>query len=201
MEGLQEQENQTSWMNLFKEGNNRALAYFFKIHHKSLFYFAKGILNDEAASQEIVSDCFLKLWQKHADFQTTQNIKAFLFITCRNACLNSLRQFKNRSAAQDRYLNELESETVSDDYQVIETELLALVSTEIHALPEKMKNIFLLLYLQGKSTSEVAIELDISVQTVRNQKTKAIEMIKNSLIKKGVSTAVYFAFLLFLEGK
>jgi RNA polymerase sigma-70 factor (family 1) len=201
MEGPQEQSAETQWMELFREGNETALAYFFKLHHKALSYFANQILVDEAAAQEIVSDCFLKLWQKHSDFQKAHNIKAFLFISCRNACLNYLRQLKTRSAAQDRYITELETETTSSDYQVIETELLELVSTEINALPEKMKEVFKLLYLNGKSTSEVADELDLSVQTVRNQKTKAIELIKNSLLKKGISTAVYFAFLLFIEGK
>jgi len=199
MEGPQDQLTQIQWIELFQKGNETALAYFFKLHHKSLSYFANQILIDEAAAQEIVSDCFLKLWQKHSDFQTTDNIKAFLFISCRNACLNYLRQLKTRSAAQDRYLTEMETETTSSDYRVIETELLELVSMEIHALPEKMKEVFKLLYLNGKSTSEVAAELDLSVQTVRNQKTKAIELIKNSLIKKGISTAVYFAFLLFIE--
>jgi RNA polymerase sigma-70 factor (family 1) len=201
MEGSQNLAAQKQWMKLFQEGDDKALSHFFSLHHKSLSYFAGHIVNDQAAAQEIVSDCFLKLWRKHSDFQTPHNIKAFLFISCRNACFNYLRQLKIRSAAQDLYLAELESEAASDDYQIIETELLELVSREIHALPEKMREVVRLLYLHGKSTSEVAAELGLSVQTIRNQKTRAIELIKNSLLKKGVSTAVYFAFLLFIEGR
>ena len=199
MEGSKDQVAQRQ-MELFREGRAQALSHFFKLHHKALFYFANRILNDQSAAQEVVSDCFVKLWQKHEDFHTAQQVKAFLFISCRNACLNHLRQLKTRSAAQEHYLEELKSGAASDDYQVIETELLELVSREIEELPEKMREVFKLLYLQGKSTTEVAAELRISIQTVRNQKTKAIALIKNSLIKKGVSTAVYFAFLLFVEG-
>jgi RNA polymerase sigma-70 factor (family 1) len=201
MERPKSQITEKEWMQLFREGDDRALSHFFQLHNKSLFYFAGQILNDHAAAQEIVSDCFLKLWQKHTDFKEPQGIKAFLFICCRNACFNYLRQLKTRSAAQDLYLAEGESETSSNDYRIVEAELLELVSVEIQALPEKMREVFKLLYLNGKSTSEVAAELDLSVQTVRNQKTKALEMIKNSLLKKGISTAVYFAFLLFTEGR
>ncbi|MFD2871896.1 RNA polymerase sigma factor [Mucilaginibacter ximonensis] len=192
---------QEQWIELFREGDDRALAYFFKLYHKSLFYFSYNLLDDEAAAQEIVSDCFIKLWQKHADFQTSQNIKAFLFISCRNACLNFIRQLKAHTASQERYLSEMESDEDTNDYQIIQAELLQLVSHEMDALPEKMRVVFKSLYLDGKSTNEVALELNLSVQTVRNQKTKAIEAIKNSLLRKGISLGIYLAFLLFIEGK
>ena len=200
MEGSKDQVARGQQVELFLGGVTYSLSHFFSLHHKALFYFAKRILNDQLAAQEVVSDCFLKLWEKHKDFHTPQHVKAFLFISCRNACLNHLRQMKTRSAAQELYMAELKSGAASDDYQVIEAELLELVSREIDELPVKMREVFKLLYLQGKSTAEVAVELRISVQTVRNQKTKAIEMIKNSLIKKGISITIYLAFLLLVEG-
>ena len=124
-----------------------------------------------------------------------------MFITCRNACLNYLRKLKVLSNSQQQYLTEFEAATESADYQAIETELLTLVSREIEALPEKMRQVLKLLFLEGKSTSEIAAELNLSVQTVRNQKTKAIEIIKNSLLKKGVSTMVYLGFLFFIQSR
>lgn len=187
------------WMAAFRDGDDTALAYFFKLHSKALAYFADRMLQDKSESDDIVSRCFLKLWEKHEAFKTAQNIKAFLYISCRNACLDYLASLKVRTKAQENYIAHLNSADETVLYDIIQTEVLDMVNKEIELLPEKMKVIFKLLYLEGKTTQEIAEELNLSVQTVRNQKTKAVEMIKNSLIKKGVSTALQLAFLFFVE--
>lgn len=187
------------WMEAFRNGEEQALAYFFKLHSKSLAYFAGRMLDDKTEADDIVSRCFLKLWQKHTDFDSEQNIKAFLYISCRNACLDYLASLKVRTAGQQRYMEHLQHGEETLLYDVIQTEVLDRLNKEIEALPEKMKVIFKMLYVEGKSTSEIAEELGLSIQTVRNQKTKAVDMIKNSLLKKGVSDAMQLAFLLFMH--
>lgn len=187
------------WMEAFRNGEEQALAYFFKLHSKSLAYFAARMLGDKNEADDIVSKCFLKLWQKHENFQTEQNIKAFLYISCRNACLDYLASLKVRTVAQEKYMEHLDRGGETLLYDVIQTEVLDMVNKEIEELPEKMKVIFKLLYLEGKSTADISKELGLSIQTVRNQKTKAIEIIKNSLVRKGVSAALQLAFLFFID--
>lgn len=187
------------WLEKFRMGNEQAMTYFFDLHYKSLCYFSNRLVNDDLQSEDIVSDCFLKLWQRRSDFQTGQNIKAFLYISCRNACMNYLQHLKVKTQVQQIYLKELEKGEETILYQIIKTEVLDIVNKEIDLLPEKMGQIFRLIYFDGKKTDEIALELNISVQTVRNQKTKAIEFVKNSLLKKGVSMAVYLGFLFFID--
>lgn len=187
------------WMEAFRNGEEQALAHFFKLHSKSLAYFAGRMLDDKTEADDIVSKCFLKLWQKHEDFHSGQNIKAFLYISCRNACLDYLASLKVRTAAQQRYMEHLQHGGETLLYDVIQTEVLDLVNKGIEELPEKMKVIFKMLYVEGKTTAEISEELGLSIQTVRNQKTKAIDIIKNSLLKKGVSNALQLAFLLFVN--
>lgn len=187
------------WMEAFQNGDEKALAHFFKLHSKSLAYFTNRMLEDKAEADDIVSKCFLKLWQKHEDFKTAQNIKAFLYISCRNACLDYLASLKVRTASQEKYIMHLQEGEETILYDIIQTEVLDLVNKEIEELPDKMKVIFKMLYLEGKSTNEIAAELGLSIQTVRNQKTKAITILKNSLLKKGVSNALQLAFLFFME--
>ncbi|AMP99506.1 RNA polymerase ECF-type sigma factor [Pedobacter cryoconitis] len=186
------------WMQELYEGNEKALAYFFKLHSKSLAYFTTRMLEDKAEADDIVSKCFLKVWQKHKDFKTEQNIKAFLYISCRNACLDYLASLKVRTAAQENYIKYLLGGEETILYDVVQTEVLDMVNKEIEELPDKMKIVFKMLYIEGKSTAEIAEELGLSIQTVRNQKTKAVALIKNSLLKKGVSNALQLAFLFFI---
>lgn len=189
------------WMESFRNGEDKAFGYFFNLHHKSLSYFSSRLLNDPDQAQEIVSDCFLKLWQKRQDFKTALNLKAFLFISCRNACLNYLEKLKVRNATQEQYMLYLQQSDQTILNEVVQAGVLELVNREIEELPDKIRTVFKLLYTEGKTTAEIAEELQVSVQTVRNQKTRAIELIKNALLKKGVSMAVYLAFLFFVEGK
>lgn len=196
---LKEEYTEAYWMEAFQNGDEKSLAHFFKLHSKSLAYFTTRMLEDKAEADDIVSKCFLKLWQKHDDFKTAQNIKAFLYISCRNACLDYLASLKVRTTAQEKYISHLQEGEETILYDVIQTEVLDLVNKEIEELPDKMKVIFKMLYIEGKSTAEIASELDLSIQTVRNQKTKAIAILKNSLLKKGVSNALQLAFLLFIN--
>jgi len=187
------------WTAEFRRGNEQAAAYFFDLHYKSLCYFSSRLVNDQLQAEDIVSDCFFKIWQRRQDFQTAQNLKAFLYISCRNACMNYLQHLKVKTAVQADYLKQLEKGEETILYDIIRTEILDIVNKEIDLLPEKMAEIFKLLYFEGKKTDEIALQLNISVQTVRNQKVKAIGLLKTALFKRGISAAAYLAFLFFIE--
>lgn len=197
--GTEASKDEQYWTDEFKRGNEKATAYFFDLHYKSLCYFATRLVNEQLQAEDIVSDCFLKLWQRRVNFQTAQNIKAFLYISCRNACMNYLQHLKVKTTVQEVYLKHLEDGEETILYDIIKTEILGIVSNEIDQLPPQMGKVFRLLYFEGKKTDEVAVELNLSVQTVRNQKTKAIEILKASLLKKGISAAAYLAFLFFID--
>lgn len=183
----------------FNTGEEKAFAYFFDLHYKSLCYFAMPITQDEQQAEDIVSDCLFKLWQNRGNFKTAQNIKAFLYISCRNACLNYLRNLKRRNSAQELYFAQLQYSEETILFQIIETEILSILSKEIEELPYKCKEVFKMIYFDNMSTDEIALLLNISVKTVRGHKARAIELLKTQLIKKGVSKVVMLAFLFLIE--
>mgnify|MGYP003311051687 CR=1 FL=1 len=48
-------------------------------------------------------------------------------------------------------------------------------------LPDKCRNIFILSRIEGKSNSEIAELLDLSIRTVENQIYRAIKILKKNL--------------------
>ena len=194
---MNEKQDEQVWAESFRNGEDQALSHFFKLHNKSLCYFANRLVQDVAEAEDIASDCFLKLWKRRRDFETASNIKSFLYISCRNACLDHLKHLKVKSAAQQNYFSQLTQSEETILYTIMEAEFLEILSGEIELLPEKCREIFKLIYFQGKKTDEIATELDLSVQTVRNQKTRAIELLKTAFLKKGMSAALSLALLLF----
>ncbi|HEY8895158.1 MAG TPA: sigma-70 family RNA polymerase sigma factor, partial [Niastella sp.] len=114
---------------------------------------------------------------------TEEHIKAFLFVTTRNASLNYLRHIQRKTASQSE-LSYLQKD--KDDHDVItdmiEGELLRKIYPLIETLPTKCKTIFKLIYFEDASTDEVAEKLHITPRNVLNQKRRAIQLLKKKLL-------------------
>jgi RNA polymerase sigma-70 factor (ECF subfamily) len=165
----------------FKKGGPDALQSLLKQFYSPLCLFAERLVADRAAAEDIVGESFIKLWNKRGDFESTQNIKAFLYITVRNACLNYLKQAKRDSLNQKQlaYLTGENEEFILNE--MIRAEVLKEIMNEINNLPEQCGKVVKLAYLDGLQNKEVAKVLNISVHTVKNQKARAIQLLKTRL--------------------
>ena len=59
-----------------------------------LFQFAFSFLHSKEASEEVVNDVFLRLWQKRHNLDSVNNIKLYLYGGVRKGCLNHLKKQK-----------------------------------------------------------------------------------------------------------
>jgi RNA polymerase sigma-70 factor (ECF subfamily) len=162
-------------MDKLKAGDPDAYTVFFNVYYSPLCYFAAQLIRDKPAAEDIVKDTFIKLWTKHRDFESPQNVKAFLYITVRNASLNFLRHLGVRETAQKEMLylgRDREDAHVLNS--MIKTEILNKVYWQIEKFPEKRRHIFKLAYVEGLKNEEIATKLSISVSTVKTQKARAI---------------------------
>lgn len=188
-------------MEAFQKGDESLLRYFFDLHHKSLRYFAAGLIGDDAEAEDIVASCFVKLWEFREQYTDPTKIKAFLYISCRNACLDYLKKIKRRKGWQDEYLRQLEGEDERILQKAAESAYLDIINLEIEGLPEKCAEVFKLLYFEHKTTNEIASQLNISVKTVRNHKARAVEQLRHAFVEKGLPDAMMFAVILFLNSR
>ncbi len=149
----------------FKKGGPDALQSFLKQFYSPLCLFAERLLMDSAAAEDIVGESFIKLWNKRTDFETLQNIKAFMYRTVRNACLNYLKQAKRDSLSKKQlaYLTSEKEEFVLNE--MIRAEVLKEVMHEINKLPEQCGKVLKMGYLEGLKNQEIADLLNISVHT------------------------------------
>ena len=190
--------SEQQWVNSFRDGDNTALSYFFKLHYKPLCYFVGRMVQNNLEAEDIVTGCFVKAWEHRQDFDTATNIKAFLYISSRNSSLNHLKHLKVKSAAQLKHFNELQEGEEIILTKIIEAEVLVMLNKEIEHLPDNYREVFKLLYFDQLKTDEIAIKMGINVQTVRNYKARAIDLLKASMLKKGISETMVLAILLFL---
>lgn len=178
-------------------GEQQAFQVIFRRHYKALCYFAASITQHQQEAEDLVQESFSKLWDKRADFNTTANIKAFLYISTKNACLNFIRQ-KHRQTEKEKEFSYLQEEAPADfDPLLSEVEIIQELYEEIEQLPTQCRRIFKMSYLEGRRNEEIATRLNISYNTVRSQKLRALKLIRASLLKKNLLPAflLYMAFI------
>lgn len=178
----------------FRSGDRRAMDMIFQLYHPALIFFANRLLInfDQASAQEVVLDVMLKTFELRETFKSYASVKAFMYISTKNRCLNVIEKEKvrlNRLNIYTQDLDELEEENILS--KMIHTEVLRELSQSIEFLPEQCRNIMQKL-MDGKTPKEVSEELDISVSTVNSQKARAISILKKTLSNKGIALLLFY---------
>lgn len=173
----------SEFMGRFKAGNQQAFNTIYDEYFPRLSYFARGITKSEEEGQDIAINTFMKLWQRRGNFETEPNIKAFLFITARNACLDFLRQKSRRQEFLKDWLNYSEDYEPEHTNSMIKGEVYAQLRAEVEKLPKDCRKVFKMLYYEGKTPAEVAAELNISVTTVGTHRFNALKLLRKTNLK------------------
>lgn len=132
---------------------------------------------DEA--EDLVQQAFVKLWEYRGRLDVSWSLKAYLYKTVHNACLNRLRAGKVRSKYLDYNAQQLnDMYTPPDDTS---PELLERFQRAMEALPPQCRHIFELSRFETLKYREIADQLGISIKTVETQMGKALRLMRTQL--------------------
>jgi RNA polymerase sigma-70 factor (family 1) len=175
---MYQEEMCTTMLAELKSENPRAFAFFFDLHYGPLCYFAERLVRDQLVAEDIVEETFMKLWDKRYDFENQHGIKAFLYITTRNACINVIKQMQRDTLSQAEMLYLAEKKEGFVLNEMIRTEVLNVVDQELNKLPVQCRTVLKMSYVKGLKNHEIADKLDISIHTVRNQKARGLQILR-----------------------
>src|SRR5690606_15326894 len=146
----------------------------FKTYYRRLCHFAWQLLGDKNMVEDVVQDAFVAYWHYIDEIHDNEvAVKNFLYTTVRNSCMNLFRHAKvirrYREANQEEAFEE--SKVM---HNIIRAEVMDEVFRVMQTLPEGCKSVFRLGYLEGLTNPEIAKELNVSVNTVKTQKQRAM---------------------------
>jgi RNA polymerase sigma-70 factor (ECF subfamily) len=169
-----QQDDDIILLNLIRQGDVLAFRLLFEKYFTPLCRFMNMYVQDTNVVEELALDIFTQLWEVRSTFQIHLSLKAYLFQSAKNKCLNVLRQKKNTVSLEEVDLD------IQETYEIsLETEELSqLIQEAIMALPGKCRDIFHLSRTLNFTNKEIATQLNISIKTVEAQITKALKRIK-----------------------
>jgi RNA polymerase sigma-70 factor (family 1) len=180
-------DNQT--LHNFQLGNENAFRKIFDYYYPSLFLFAKKLTGSHEEGEDIAVKTFQKLFNLREKFNTGDNIKAFLYISVRNNCLNYLKSRQRSHEDINLFAEKMEDDTLLYFEYQGRKELIKAIRAAIDNLPEECCKIFKLLYYEEMTPAEIAQMLRISVFTVYTQKRRAIESLRLMLADNSLAIA------------
>lgn len=170
-----------------QQGQESALCFFMDQYSHALHFHAYKFVKNKDVAREIVSDAFVKLWERRLNLDSGERIKSFLYLVTRNECLDYLKQSRNKYQHDEEFLVGLESNEENILTKIIYTELIELIVKEIEKLPKQQGQIFQLSVLEGKETEEICEELGTTANNVYFSRSKAISTLKKVFKHKNIS--------------
>ncbi len=163
-----------------KEGSSQEFSSLFRKYYEPLYFFAGRFVNDPISAENIVQDVFVKMWEEKEKLNIHSNLKAYLYTSVKNSCINLVKRENFFSSVEEDA--EYEDDTIKLPSRVLEEkEVAETVNNAIKQLPEKCRQIFMMSKFDELSYQEIADLQNISINTVKTQLKRAVKFLAKSL--------------------
>lgn len=160
-----------------KRGDDAAFDHLFRAYFTGMSRYANSIIKDPQSAEDIAQECLETLWRRRKNLPDIQSINAYLYRSVLLQCYKWMkgRKFSPSPAESDAHEPPVlqaivASETARKLYNLLDT------------LPKSQQEVIRLHYLEEKSTREIATLLDIAVDSVRKQRTRALLALRKAII-------------------
>jgi len=160
-------------------GDTDAFAEIYDLYKDRIFAFAYTLTKSKEIAEEATQEVFVKLWEKrdqiNSDFPLTPYIKKITY----NYIISFFRKVKLDKQLQQNLYRNMEALRNSNEDEILQKELNNLYRRAIEELPQQKRTAYLLSREQHLSYEEIALQMGLSKNTVRNHMTEAIQFIRN----------------------
>jgi len=162
-------------------GDETAFQETFELYFRVLVLFATKFSLDKETAEDLVQDVFVKLYEQKDRLQFHSSLKAFLYQSVRNRCIDLIRSSKTRERHHVEIKAGAELEGLNSEELMIQSELEEKIFQSIQQLPEQCQLIFKMNRFEGKKNQEIAEALNISKRTVETQISKALKRLREDI--------------------
>lgn len=148
-----------------------------------VYAFIRGMVHDKSQVNDYMQSCYLRLWEALDTLDTTTEVLPFLYTVSRNLVIDHLRRNTRMTYSEDmQQYSEAMPAVNNTEVYIAAKENNQQVQALLQLLPERRRQVFSLVKLEGLSYKEVAGLLQISVSTVEKHMHEAYKTICNNTV-------------------
>lgn len=177
-----------------KEGNETAFRIVFDLYYTRLFNFSLQLLKDQTQAEEIIQDTFLNLWMNREKLKEDVPIAPYLYTITRRLTLNALRHISVSQSAIDQLKKKAEVMNNDTEETIMLNDLKRCVENGLIKLSPQQRLVFQMSRYENLNYDEIAEQLHISRNTVKNHLVAALKLLREHFDEAGI---VYILHILF----
>lgn len=163
---------------LVKSDKNRAFQLVFDAYWNILYKQAYKKVQCNDTAKDLVQDAFLLLWNKMDTLDSEGCVLAYLYAVLRN---NVLKLYE-KNEVRARHAISITSQEIPSDASaqdaLLEKELKSIIDKEVAGMPPRMREIYLQKKDNELSIKQIAVNLSLSEQTIKNQLQTAYQRLR-----------------------
>jgi RNA polymerase sigma-70 factor (ECF subfamily) len=167
-------------------------------YHEVVYRNIMKLVKETVVAEDILQEVFIKLWEKRQEIKASQSVAGWLFVISFNLSVNYSRKKLREQTFHQKLLALDPGEETGLDRKVMQEVQYHLLEQAIAELSPQRRRIVTLCKLEGKTYEEVANELNISRNTVKEHLSAAMVKL-NDYIQKNAEHRYLLLFLLFLN--
>jgi RNA polymerase sigma-70 factor (family 1) len=186
-------------LSLLQQEDTRAFNTIYERYSHALYLYILSKIDTPDTAKDVLQDLFTSLWERRLGISVNESLKSYLYQSARHKIIDLYR----KQSTYRKYLQQL-----IEHFDVQPGSIAELVDNKartqdlfeaVNRLPDRMKEIFLLSRVEHQTVEQIAQRLGLSQQTVKNQITKALKILrahhaKTDLILLLISISTLYAF-------
>ncbi len=162
---------------LISDGDKQALSELYGLTSSSVYGFALSILKNSHDAEDILQNCFIKIWNSANGYTKGSKPMAWILTVTKNLCYMKLREQKKTESLDEEDLNILPA----NDNTALTAENRVVLEAAFKAISDKERQIVMLHAISGLKFREISTLLDLPLSSVLSKYHRAIKKMQTAV--------------------
>lgn len=164
---------------LIKESDSNAFAQIYDKYSRELFAYAITLVKLHHLAEDAVQDVFVKLWDARTKISIEKNFRSYLFRACHNRACDINKEVSKNQDLLEELLRYYQPDGISEEHLSGHAkDYVQLLKNALNELTPQRRLIYKMCKEEKKSYVEVAHELGISPNTVKNHMAQVLDILR-----------------------
>ncbi|WP_127132815.1 RNA polymerase sigma factor [Pseudoflavitalea rhizosphaerae] len=176
-------------------GDEDAFRVLFHTYNKMLLPFVVKLVSGLHDPAEILQEVFLRLWKHRGKLADVENPKAYIVRVVSNEATTYMQKLALQNKLMEKAIRQRGQDPLTPEEQIALKETARMVTDAVERLSPACRQVYILSREEHLTLPQIAVKLQLSESTVKNQLVKALKDIRLYIRKNGLSTFLSFPII------